>query len=277
VFVQLEGFNMWDGILSPDYHGELKGRRVVVAGGGSGIGAALVSGLHWLGASICIFDKNADEAEALVRRLEGGHRPQIIRTDLGNETERRNAVAKACEGGAPKALISTIGLDKRIDLGSQGQFDTEDLLRVNFIAPIMLARDFVNHIRSAGGGAICIFSSHHGSDLCDTHLMGYGAAKAALDNGIRRLAKFAGAENTAANCVRVFGIRPGWVMTEKQTSRFEQSTLDAAVHQQTLPVRMAAIDLVPFVISAICDRNARLLTGTVIDYDAGGHLGRDPK
>jgi NAD(P)-dependent dehydrogenase (short-subunit alcohol dehydrogenase family) len=269
---------MWDGILSRDYHGEFRDRKVIVAGGAAGIGAALAGGLHWLGAQLVILDKNEEQANALADRLQktgGGHRPLVVAADLTDETARKQAVDKICKGSLPRALVSTLGLDRRGDLASLGQAEIELLLRINFIAPVMLARDLIMPIRKGGGGAICLFSSHHGSDICDVDMMGYGAAKAALDNGIRRLAKFAGSGNDGKNNVRVFGLRPGWVMTENQAARFDRAAFDAAAHRQILPTPMVADDVVPFVISSLCERNAKLLSGAIVDYDAGGALERD--
>lgn len=269
---------MWDDVLSRDYHGEFRERKVIVAGGAAGIGAALAGGLHWLGAQVVILDKDEDKAHALADRLyktDLGLRPLVVAADLTDEKARMRAVDTICKGDPPRALVSTLGLDRRGDLASLEQAEIELLFRVNFIAPVMLARDLITPIRKGGGGAICLFSSHHGSDLCHADMMGYGAAKAALDNGIRRLAKFAGSGNDGKNNVRVFGLRPGWVMTENQAARFDRSAFDAAAYKQILPVAMAANDVVPFVISSLCERNAKLLSGTVLDYDAGGVLDRD--
>lgn len=263
----------WTGVLSREFYQEFKDKTVVIAGGASGMGAALSNGFHWLGAKVVILDKNEEQARTLADQLgqsEHGHCPVILCGDLSVEQERKKIIARIVEGGHnPACFISTIGYDKRIDLQSHLQDDLEMLLRINFIAPIMLATDLVEPIRKSGGGSICLFTSHHGDDLFDTHLMGYGAAKAALNNGIMRLAKFAARNNTKENSVRVFGLCPGWVQTENQTSRFKTDEFDQEVRKQLIPTGMKAEDVVPFVISCLSQRNAALLSGTILNYDAG--------
>ncbi len=263
----------WTGVLSREFYQEFEGKAVVIAGGASGMGAALSSGFHWLGAKVIILDKNEAQAKTLADQLaqkENGHRPVTLCGDLSVEQDRQKIISQFVEGGyAPSCFISTIGYDKRIDLQSHLQDDLEMLMRINFIAPIMLATDLIEPIRKAGGGSICLFTSHHGNDLFDTHLMGYGAAKAALNNGIMRLAKFAAVNNTKENSVRVFGLCPGWVQTENQTSRFRTDEFDQEVRNQLIPIGMKAEDIVPFVISCVSQRNAALLSGTILNYDAG--------
>lgn len=270
----------WSPLLSRDFSEELQGRSVIIAGGASGMGAALVDAYHWLGAKVVILDKNAQQASALADRLEERGkdtiRPVVVAADLIDEKERSGAVSEAIsQAGLPGTFISTLGFDRRIGLENHGQDDLELLLRINFIAPVMLARDFIPQMRRAGGGAICLFSSHHGSDLIDTDMMGYGAAKAALDNGIRRLARYAAEKNTPENSVRVFGLRPGWVQTPNQTSRFQESDFERTRLEQLIPVSMKAEDIVPFVVSVMSLRQGFLLSGTILDYDAGsGQISR---
>lgn len=267
----------WAGVLSREFYNEYQDRKVVIAGGASGMGAALTSAFHWLGARTVILDKNTEHANALADRLghdDNGqiplHRPIVLCGDLSIEPERKQVVSQLIEDGIPPSyFISTIGYDKRIDLKTHTQDDLETLLRINFIAPIMLASDLVDSIRQAGGGSICLFTSHHGDDLFDTNMMGYGAAKAALNNGIMRLAKFAAERNSKDNMIRVFGLCPGWVQTENQTSRFQAEEFDRELRNQLIPVAMKAEDIAPFVISCLSQRNAALLSGTILNYDAG--------
>jgi NAD(P)-dependent dehydrogenase (short-subunit alcohol dehydrogenase family) len=71
-----------------------------------------------------------------------------------------------------------------------------------------MAASLIEPIRTAGGGAICLFCSHHGAAPIDRSAMAYGASKAALDNAITRLAHEAAVENTPEVSVRVSASAP---------------------------------------------------------------------
>lgn len=257
----------WDQHLSRDYFREFCGRGAIVAGGASGIGAALASALHWLGARVVILDKSAGAAGALAQELGAG--AMAVGGDLSIEQDRARAMAEACRAaGGVSYFISTIGYDSRVGFDALTQEQLEEMLRVNFIAPVLAAREAMPALRQAGGGAICLFTSRHGSEIFEPDMLGYGTAKAALDGGIRRLAVRAGEGNTAENTIRVFGFCPGWVQTEAQKARFSGQQFSAAAQEQLVPRGMEPEDIVPAIVFAL-SRHAGLLSGATLRFDGG--------
>jgi NAD(P)-dependent dehydrogenase (short-subunit alcohol dehydrogenase family) len=261
----------WEQSLSREYFREFQGKGVIVAGGASGIGAALVDGLHWLGAKVAILDKGAEAAKDLAGRLaaRGAPAPMAIAADLAIEKDRKHAIDEAVRAvGAPVAFISTLGYDARIDFDSLTQEQAEQLMRVNFFAPVFAARDLMPAMRKAGGGAMCLFTSRHGSEIFDPDMTGYGAAKAALDSGIRRLAIKAGEGNSADNIIRMFGFCPGWVQSDNQKARFSPQQFEQAAQEQLVPRGMQPEDIVPAIIFGL-SKHSGLLSGTTLRYDGG--------
>ena len=269
----------WEDSLSREYFREFKGKGVIVAGGASGIGAALADGLHWLGAKVAILDKSEQAGKELAAKLaarDNANAPVVAGADLSTEAGRKRAFDEACRAvGAPVAFVSTLGLDTRIGFDVLTQDMAEMMMRVNYFAPLFSARDIMPAMRKAGGGAICLFTSRHGSEIYEPDMTGYGAAKAALDSGIRRLAVKAGEGNSAGNIIRVFGFCPGWVQTEAQKARFSAQQFDQAAGEQLVPAGMQAEDLVPAMIFGL-SKHAGLLSGTTLRYDGGeGQIKRD--
>jgi NAD(P)-dependent dehydrogenase (short-subunit alcohol dehydrogenase family) len=266
----------WAKRLSRDYFHEFRGRGVILAGGASGIGAALAEGLHYLGARIVLLDRNAAAARALAARLAKSadgdfklYKPLVVAADLAAEPARKRALAEACRRlGRVNAFVSTLGFDSRGDFDRLAQAEAENLLRINFLAPVLAARDVLPALRRSGGGAVCLFTSRHGSEIAEPDMLGYGGAKAALDGGIRRLAARAGAANRPGNVIRVFGFCPGWVQTGAQTQRFSQRQFAAAAKEQLIPLGMKPADLVPMLVFALSSY-AGLLAGTTLRYDGG--------
>ena len=115
------------------------------------------------------------------------------------------------------------------------------LHRINFIAPILMARDVIKEMRSKGDacGSVCLFTSHHGAGLNDTMLLGYGPAKAALDKGMRLLADWSAEGQTDMNIIRVNGERPGWVATPAQLGRFSRDAIEDATRCSAFPASWA--------------------------------------
>ncbi len=246
----------WENSLSRDYFAEFNGNGVMIAGGATGIGAALADAFSWLGAKVAVIDLN--ESAAAVS----------IAADLTDEQARTAAIAEACAKiGAPAAFISTLGFDNRLGFDLT-QEQAEHLMRVNFFAPVFAARDVMPVMRSGGGGAICLFTSRHGSEIFEPDMTGYGCAKAALDSGIKRLAVRAGEDNTSDNIIRVFGFCPGWVQSDSQKARFSAKQFDDAAKEQLIPVGMQPADIVPAIIFGL-SKHSRLLSGTTLRFDAG--------
>ncbi len=248
--------------------GDFAGKGIVIAGGGQGIGAALAAAFHTLGARVVVLDRQKPETETLY---------SVITADLGDAVARSRAIAEtdALLPGGASAFISTIGLDRRLAFGALTQDDAEMLMRVNFYAPFFTARDVMPLLRRAGGGAICLFTSRHGSEIFAPDMAGYGCAKAALDNGIMRLARAAGEANTPDNVVRVFGFCPGWVQTANQTARFSSGQFAAAAREQLVPLAMPPEGIVPAVLFAVSPQ-AAFLSGTIFRFDGGeGQLPAD--
>jgi NAD(P)-dependent dehydrogenase (short-subunit alcohol dehydrogenase family) len=250
--------SIWNGRLSRDYFGEFKGKGAIIAGGAAGIGAALADALLWLGAKVTVLDKNKAGSKEIIS----------VAADLSSETERKRAISEACKATTPYAFISTLGYDARVSFDSLTQEQAELMMRVNFFAPLFAARDVMPAIRKAGGGSICLFTSRHGSEIFEPDMTGYGAAKAALDSGIKRLAVKAGEGNAPGNVIRVFGFCPGWVQTEAQKARFSAQEFEQAAREQLVPDGMKPEDIVPAIIFGL-SKHSGFLSGTTLRYDGG--------
>src|SRR5690606_39227288 len=97
---------------------DLAGQGVLVSGGGSGIGAALVKGFAAAGARVAFLDIAEAESRTLVSELEGTveHLPLYIRTDLRDIDALRRAVEQAASAlGGLSVLVNNAARDDRHD------------------------------------------------------------------------------------------------------------------------------------------------------------------
>lgn len=98
----------------------LKGKRVVVTGGGAGIGAAISRVLAEEGAVPVILARRAPEAEVM-DRLRAIGAVEFIAADLSQDADCRKAVAQAQAGGRIYGLVNNAGRNDSLGLDTDPQ------------------------------------------------------------------------------------------------------------------------------------------------------------
>src|SRR5262249_23715612 len=112
---------------------ELKGRVVLVTGGGRGLGEAVCRTLSASGAVVVAADVRHDLAEGLVRQLrDHGQSAAALRLDVGDEREAEQAVRQVvAEHGRLDFLINNAGTDVTLPLEELSVADWDRVLRTN--------------------------------------------------------------------------------------------------------------------------------------------------
>ncbi|MFJ9683153.1 SDR family NAD(P)-dependent oxidoreductase [Streptomyces sp. NPDC101194] len=201
---------------------DLTGRRAVVTGGGSGIGAETVRALATAGAEVTIATRRPKSAEPLVRGLataRGAGRVRTARLDL-SDPPSVDAFARAWRGPLD-ILVANAGimaLPARVL--TPGGWEMQ--LATNYLGHFALATRLHAALRDAGSARIVVVSSgaHRGApfDFDDPHFerrpydpwAAYGQSKSAdilFTVGARRWA----ADGIAANA-----LAPGFILTRLQ-------------------------------------------------------------
>ncbi|OIJ31830.1 3-hydroxybutyrate dehydrogenase [Microbacterium sp. LCT-H2] len=176
---------------------DLRGRRALVTGGASGIGAACARAFAQAGARVTIADIDGDAAEALADEI-GGEAWQIDLTD-------RDALAALRLD--TDILVNNAGVQhvSPIDDFDPAQFSL--LLQLMLEAPFLLTRAALPAMYERGFGRIINMSSVHGLRASP-----FKAAYVAAKHGLEGLSKVTALEGAAhgvtSNC-----INPGYVRT----------------------------------------------------------------
>jgi NAD(P)-dependent dehydrogenase (short-subunit alcohol dehydrogenase family) len=242
----------------------LSGRRVLVTGGGSGIGAGIVEAFVRQGADVTFFDVLEADARALADRLaQSGNGPRFERVDLTDIAATRAAIAAdiATRGGFD-VLVNNAANDDRHAIDDVTEAFWDERFDVNLKHFFFCAQAVIPAMRAGGGGVIVNLGSiswHLG--LADLAL--YQTAKAAVEGLTRSLAREVGADGIRVSCVV-----PGNVRTPRQLQWYTPDGEAEIVESQCLKERLLPEDIAAMVLFLASD-DARLVTGHEYFVDAG--------
>ncbi|NUR44865.1 MAG: SDR family oxidoreductase [Sphingomonas sp.] len=237
----------------------LKGKRVLVTGGGSGIGAGIVEGFAAQGCDVNFIDINGSEADELVQRTGA----KLIRVDLTDIPATRQAIAGLIERGGPiDVLVNNAANDDRHNVEDVTEEYWDNRLGVNLKHQFFCAQAVAPGMRSRGGGVIINLGSISWH-LALPGLVLYETSKAAIEGLTRALARELGGDNIRVNC-----IIPGNVRTPRQMKWYTPEGEAEIVKAQCLSGRLVPEDIAAFTLFLASD-DARLVTGHEYFVDAG--------
>lgn len=242
----------------------LAGKRVLITGGGSGIGAGIVERFAAQGADLTFFDIARDDSLALVEKLAADdRRVRFEQLDLTDIAALQSAIARLIDqDGAFDVLVNNAARDDRhlIDEVTPEYWDR--CVNVNLRHLFFCAQAVIPGMRAKGGGAIVNLGSiswHLG--LPDLSL--YQMCKAAIEGLTRSLARELGRDGIRATCVV-----PGNVRTPRQLQWYTPEGEAEIVAAQCMDGRLAPEDVAAMVLFLASD-DARLVTGHSYFVDAG--------
>jgi NAD(P)-dependent dehydrogenase (short-subunit alcohol dehydrogenase family) len=239
----------------------LKGKRVLVTGGGSGIGAGIVEGFVRQGADVTFLDIAEEESRALASELGGGLRYEKV--DLTDIPAAQALIVRLIgEGGGFDVLVNNAANDDRHAMDEVTPAYWDERMNVNLRHLFFCAQAVVPAMREKGGGAIVNLGSiswHLG--MPDMAL--YQTAKAAIEGLTRSLARELGPDNIRVTCVV-----PGNVRTPRQLRWYTPEGEAEIVDAQCLNGRLVPEDVAALVLFLASD-DARLITGHNYFIDAG--------
>ncbi|MFD1611491.1 SDR family NAD(P)-dependent oxidoreductase [Sphingomonas tabacisoli] len=234
----------------------LKGKRVVITGGGSGIGAGVVERFVDQGSEVHFLDVAEEDSRALAERLGT---PSFHRCDLTDPGAIAETFARI---GPVDVLVNNAARDDRhgLDEVTADYFDRS--MAVNLRHLLLCAREVAPGMKARGGGAIVNLGSiswHLGLP----GLVAYETAKAGIEGMTRALARELGGAGTRVTCVI-----PGNVQTPRQMQWYTPEAEAEIIASQCLAGRLQPSDVAALVLFLASD-DARLCTGHEYWIDAG--------
>ncbi len=224
----------------------LRERLVVITGGASGIGAAMVEAFAANGARVAFLDLQKEAGEAFVNRLRdaGGPVPLFLPCDLTDIQALQAALATIADRLGPvEILVNNAGNDTRHSIEDVTPEFWDRTLALNLKHQFFAAQAVIPGMRALGRGSIINMSSIAWV-IPSVNVPVYVSAKAAIVGMTRTLAHEVGKDNIRVNC-----ILPGAIATERQkrlwlTPQYEAEILSAqALKRLIQPEEVARLAL----------------------------------
>jgi NAD(P)-dependent dehydrogenase (short-subunit alcohol dehydrogenase family) len=244
----------------------LADRRVLVTGGSSGIGEALVEAFVRQGARVAFVDIDEDGAARLIDRLstEAVHAPRFEPCDLTDLPSLKTVLQRlVAEFGGIDILVNNAANDDRHSFEEVTPEYWDNRMAVNLRHMFFASQAVTPSMIEAGGGVILNFGSISWH-VALPDLVLYQTAKAAIEGLTRSLARDLGVHN-----IRVNAIIPGGVKTPRQDALWHDETeTTRMLALQCLKERVMPADVAALVLFLASD-DARMCTSHNYFVDAG--------
>lgn len=202
----------------------LEGKRVLVTGGASGIGASVAEICAEAGARVAVLDLDVAAASVAAERLSGdGHLGQVCDVSVAASVDAGFAAVEQAFGGID-ALVNCAGIWRPSADGPITRVTDETwdkIIAVNLTGTFYVCRAAVAAMERGGGGSIVTVASVVAVTGWEK-LNAYSASKGGVLSLSRALAIECGSKNIRVNC-----ICPGVIetpMTQK-TLAYSQPTV----------------------------------------------------
>lgn len=249
--------------------GRLSGKRALITGGDSGIGAAAAIAYAREGADIAInyLPEEQEDADKVIALVEAEGRTAIaIPGDLRDEAFCASLVEQAVQGlGGLDILVNNAGrqqfCEKLEDLTTA---DFDATMKTNVYAPFWITKAALPHLEA--GASIIITSSVQAFSASEL-LFDYAQSKAANVAFAQSLAK-----QLAPRGIRVNAVCPGPYWTALQVSG-GQPTQKAAEHGKNQPLKRPGqpVEIAPIYVLLASDE-ASYITGEYFGSVGGSGL-----
>jgi NAD(P)-dependent dehydrogenase (short-subunit alcohol dehydrogenase family) len=249
----------------PTSQGNEPRRTLLLTGASRGIGHATVKRFSSAGWRVITCSRHAFPEQCPWEAGPEDH----IQVDLADEDDALAAIAEIksrLEGSLLHALVNNAAISPKAEGGQRlSSIDTtldtwKHVFRVNFLAPIMLARGLLDELKAAKGSVVNV-TSIAGSRVHPFAGAAYATSKAALAALTREMASDFGRVG-----VRVNAIAPGEIDTAILSPGTEKIVETIPLHRLGTPEEVAKI------IYVLCTDTSSYVNGAEIHINGGQHV-----
>ena len=238
----------------------LTGKRVVITGGASGIGAATVERFLEEGARVAVIDR--DEAGGRALRQKHADLVGVIHADVADAAAVEHAFREldALLGGVD-VVINNAGISIRHDFMSITPEEWRKVLSVDLDGVFYVAQQAARRMLAGKGGVVINMGSTSGMNGYPNYA-DYNCAKAGVIELTRTMAL------ELAPTIRAIAVCPGYVWTSMQEAEYTPE-MKAAVDAKIPLRRHATTGEIAALFAFLASDEAPYITGHPVIIDGG--------
>ena len=242
---------------------DLNGRVCVVTGGVSGIGLAIAQRMAESGATVSLWDRDAEALAKMAKELGAKGKVHTATVDVANYNQVAAAAKDTAAAlGKIDALVNSAGVAGANKM--LWEFPVDEWIRVhevNLHGTFYTCREVVPHLQKNGYGRIVNIASIAGKEGNPT-ASAYSSSKAVVIGLTKSLGKELAKQNITVNCITPAAVK---------TPIFDQVSQQHIDYMlQKIPMgRFGQVEEIASIVCWLCTEDASFSTGAVFDVSGG--------
>jgi 3-oxoacyl-[acyl-carrier protein] reductase len=253
--------------LAPD----LAGKRVLVTGASTGIGAAAAEAFAAAGCRVVVhFNTSRDAASSVAKKIKDrGGDAHLVQGDVRTSAVARRVVAESAEklGGIDVLVNNAGGLVKRVPVAEIDDAIFDEIVDLNVRSLVAACAAAVPHMRKAGGGKIINVTS-----VAARHGGGPGAVLYAGSKGFVSTMTHGLAKELVKDNIRVNAVAPGVIYTPFHERYSSPQMLEG--FKATIPMNRigTADECAGAFLFLASDQMSGYVTGQILEVNGGQYM-----
>jgi len=248
----------------------LKGKSVIVTGGGSGIGKAISRKFAAQGAFVHILEMNPDNANETVKEI-GKEQGQVLahQCNVANQTEVLKVIGTILKKSPVDILVNNAGVAHVGNIENTSEEDLDRLYSINIKGVYNCIRASIPHMKENKKGVILNIASI-ASSVALPDRFAYSMTKGAVLTMTYSVARDYINDNIRCNCISPARVHTPFVdgfiaknYPGREKEMFEKLSKSQPIGRMGMPEEVANLALF------LCSDEAAFITGTDYPIDGG--------
>lgn len=248
----------------------VKGKNVVITGGGKGIGAGITEVFCEEGANVVFTGRNIEDGNSFEKEMaDKGYNANFVKADVISEDDTKNLYRVANEKlGGIDIVVLNAGYYPESTVENMKIEDWDNVLDINLKGVFLNTQEAMKYLKS--GGRIIITSSITGNRVGNSELPHYAAAKAGVNGFMRSVAL-----ELAPKDITINAVEPGNIMTPGMKLNLGDEYIKN--QEQIIPMsKLGEPRDIAYAILFFASDEAKYITGQSVIVDGGQILPESP-